>query len=489
MRRWYTKEVLAIAIAVVIAVPASKAVTIVNQTTGEVLFLDTFETAPNGVSQTAYPDTSGDYDPVAETGSSWGLYETGGTNVQVVSYMGDGTHDPAANPQGTNYLRIVRHQAGMAEARAIFPLQSDNGDLIHAEFMVWLPEAVNNYGLHLRLDGAAGASRVNVGMWANSSSGGAVVAYDATLASPAWVDTTLVWLKNTWQKWEIDYEVGGTNFVLTIDGVEKTLPRSGAAGDVATLAFRGGSSGDNVQCRIDSTGYTGVRQESFTLFSDGFESGTADSSPAYRDPDIGTYTTIGSGVKVRSGDLSASGGPSAAYSGTNYVEMTRLGGLGLNISCMFAGGAVDPTNQFLRTRFHVWWAGAGLPGQGIGNDTTQSFSQDTFLTYNLMRSDYSYDAYSGSAYVEVAPAASIPTQTWTEVEITWDPATEISTLSIDGGQAYTNELFGNVPETLDRLFIASGISTTIYWADDIEVSWVYTPPPPPPPKGTLIMVQ
>jgi hypothetical protein len=44
--------------------------------------------------------------------------------------------------------------------------------------------------------------------------------------------------------------------------------------------------------------------------------------------------------------------------------------------------------------------------------------------------------------------------------------------------------FGGIPDVLNQLFLTSGVNTTVYWVDDIEAEWVYTPPPPPPPPPT-----
>ena len=50
--------------------------------------------------------------------------------------------------------------------------------------------------------------------------------------------------------------------------------------------------------------------------------------------------------------------------------------------------------------------------------------------------------------------------------------------------------FGGIPDVLNQLFLTSGMSTTVYWVDDIAAEWVYTPPPPPPPPpgGTVFIL-
>jgi hypothetical protein len=462
----------------------AQSVTVINKTTGELLFYDDFETAL-AVSTGAYPDESGDYDPDNTATGTWTINETGPTNIQVASYLGNGLDDPAAVPQGTNYLRFVRHTAAAFEAGVVLPaVQNTPGDVIHTEAMVWIPLAVNANAFQIQLLGSGGSTdfRANILLvQATSGIGGPVNAWDAVRATPAYAATGLEWRGNTWQKWEVDYAVGSDTFEMAIDGAKRTLPRSGAAGDVRRVFFRCGASGANMQFRLDATGWDGTKQDSFTLFQDGFENGTPDSTPGTIVPDIGTYRDVGSGAIVRTGDLSAGGGPAAANSGANYLELTRLSNRGASLSCMFAGGPIEPDTQELRTRFMLWWGGAGLPGHGIGRATTGYFYPTNFLTYNLIRPDASYDAYDGSAYVKVAPSGTVPLNTWVPVEVTWDPATQLSMLRVNGGNAVTNALFGAVPEILDRLFLSSGINTTVYWVDDVEAEWVYTPPPPPPP--------
>jgi len=488
VRKWRDRSVCVVAAAVMTAAGA-QAVTVINKTTGQTLFYDDFEAA-SAVSHSAYPDAGGDFDPNNAAVGAWSVNEAGPSNIQVSAYLGNGTNDPAATPQGTNYLRVVRHLATGAEVDFFTPVvQSTAGDVIHVETMVWIPGGAGHGSFQLQFQGSGGSAdfRVNVLSALNNN----VSAWDATLGTPNWVDTTLDWLANTWQKWEVDYAVGAETFDLTIDGVRKTLNRSGVAGNFRTLAFRCGSAAANMQFRLDATGYDGSKQGSLTLFRDGFEGGTPGAAPALTHPDIGTYLNVGSGVKVRTGDLSAGGGPTAAYSGNNYVELSRLGGAGVSLSCAFAGGAFEPDTQELRARFRLWWGGAGLPGHGISRATTASFVSTNFLTYSLIRSETgavrAYDSYNGTAYVRIAPAGTIPVNAWFPVELVWHPTNQLATVSFNGGAAVTNVLFGAVPDMLNQVFFASGINTTVYWIDDIEAEWVYTPPPVPPPKGTLVL--
>ncbi len=215
-------------------------------------------------------------------------------------------------------------------------------------------------------------------------------------------------------------------------------------GNGRTVAFRCGASGANMQFRLDATGYDGSKQDTFKLFRDGFEGGTPGSAPTLTMPDIGTYTGIGSGVKVRTG--STSGGPAAAYSGANYLELSRVPSLGLNINCLFAGGPIMPNAQELHARFRLWWGGAGFMGHGIS--TNSNLSPTSFLSYNgsdaATRAYKAYN-YNTSAYVNLAPAGTVPINTWFPFELVWYPSNQLATVSINGGAPVTNLFFGQFP--------------------------------------------
>ncbi len=471
--------------AVLLSATFAQAVTVINKTTGQVLLFDDFEKAGNGISLSAYPDVSGDYDPTARIGS-WSVNETGPTNVQVTSYLGN-SPDPAAIPQGTNYLRVVRHMAAVAQVDFSMPVpQSTTGDVIHTEAMVWIPSGVNANAFQIQLIGSGGVTdyRVNVTTAAPSGNGGNVNVWDATLTIPTFVDTTLDWLVNTWQKWEFDYAVGNTNFDLTIDGVKKTLPRSGVAGDIKIVSFRCGAQAANMQFRLDSTGYDGKKQDSFTLFRDGFENSVTGAVPVIKDPDIGTYLGVGNGALVRSGSLLASNGPPGAFRGSNYLEVTRLGGLNANIGCMFAGGAIKPNAQELHASFRLWWNTAGFVSFALSDSL--SITPTNSLVFNGIRNTRTVEALTGAVYQVLAPAGTFPTNMWTLIELVWYPKTQVCTLSLNGGTPLRNSLYGPVPNVLNRLWLQTGAGTTVYWVDDVEAHWLYTPPHP---GGTLISVK
>lgn len=124
----------------------SDAVTITNVTTTQLLFSDDFESAP-GVSNAAYLDTSGDYDPVPSVGT-WFLDENDGSaefDIQVTNVASNGV-DPGPI-QGSNYLRMDRSMGeGPVRAEAEFDSQTTVGNVIRVETMFATPESPDNRG-------------------------------------------------------------------------------------------------------------------------------------------------------------------------------------------------------------------------------------------------------------------------------------------------------------------------------------------------------
>lgn len=473
--------------AAILLASGTQAVTVVNKTTGQTLFFDDFEGA-SGVSHTDFPDASGDYDPSQASVGTWTpVSESLREGIQVTDYQG-GENSPAATPQGTNYLRVVRNNNSASATATLSALQSVSGNLIHVEAMIWIPRDVTATTFQLIIRGSNDEMRANLYTVKISGSGdsSAVYAYDATLPTPKAVDSTFDWLANTWQKWEVDYAVGGETFDLSIDGVKKTFPRSGPAGDVKAVEFKGGAPGEQVRFYVDSTGYNGTQQKTFTLFRDSFENCTNGAVPSTIMPDIGTYQNVYGGTKVCSDNLSGTGGPPAAYSGSNYVELSRLTG-SISLGCAFAGGAVNPNVQELHTRFRLWWGGAGYPGHGL-RTSMGTWDSTNCLTYNMIWSDASYREYDGptESYVSITPANSFPKNMWVPVELVWYPKRLESKVSINGGLLLPNRLWGSVPSELYQMFFSSGSSNTVYWIDDVESYLLYTPPPP---QGTIIKLK
>jgi hypothetical protein len=216
----------------VILAAATACADISNVTTNTLLFAENYESAGNGVSHAAFPDTSGAYLPTGGAPGNWSFTASGaaGTSfpvedAQVTDHVGGG--DPGAY-QGSNYLRITRIPSG-AEAFCTmnFPTQSTPGDVIHWDSMIYVADDHNPLGI-------LGNGGLLFNLMANWDSGRPGVVHSYT---GAWPPTdaskaTATYATGVWQKWEIDYTTGNADLTLSIDGVSSVVPIR-ASGDLA----------------------------------------------------------------------------------------------------------------------------------------------------------------------------------------------------------------------------------------------------------------
>ena len=180
--------------------PPVHAVLIKNVDSGQVVFFDDFEGLGANVSQTAYPDTSGNYNPVAGVGG-WTINDADKQKVQVTNWL-----EPGA-VQGDNYLRLFRSSAfsDMIGTLSVPQTADDHADeTLHFEWMMYVtpPETPsNNAGFGFRDTSDAIMAHVLLRPDGTTTNGGG-----------------LTYTPNQWTKVEMDYVIGETNFLLTIDG-------------------------------------------------------------------------------------------------------------------------------------------------------------------------------------------------------------------------------------------------------------------------------
>ena len=163
---------------------------LVSNASAVIVFQDDFETAP-AVSSAAYPDPSGDYDPVAQVGS----WEITGRNleaevdqmIQVTDYETPGAHG------GSNYLRTA-FASDQAYAYGLFDGGATTMDLtistwfyaksnVFRDGRLFLYDENRTYAVFVRMgeDGTAGgiAGQVQMydgGSWVNSTIDGGYTA-------------------------------------------------------------------------------------------------------------------------------------------------------------------------------------------------------------------------------------------------------------------------------------------------------------------------
>lgn len=199
----------------VLAMSASALASVMNMSTvggPTLLFYDDFEDATS-VSHAAYPDTSAYFWPTGGTPGTWNC-SADAKQVQVTDIT-NGPNGPGTL-QGNNYLRLQRGLEADFSAGQLFTVQDKNGDHIHWEQMLYAGSAAANANpVQLLGDGTDGR-RFNI-LTSYSPAGGSVGSYTGDW--PPGAIAGLSYVANTWQKWELDYNIGDTVIKLTIDGV------------------------------------------------------------------------------------------------------------------------------------------------------------------------------------------------------------------------------------------------------------------------------
>ncbi len=170
------------------------ALTVTNVTTGNLLFSDDFEDAVVGNV------------PTATGPGNW-------TGVPVLDVVATGGVPGAF--EGVNYLSSKRTSTAVGNPQANFAAQTTPGDMIHAEFMMYLPTGTDSSIV------LVGDNTFYRGLFRPGFSGdGTVGYYDST----AYVLTELTYEPNTWQKWEVDYAIGAPTYRVTVNCASITVP-------------------------------------------------------------------------------------------------------------------------------------------------------------------------------------------------------------------------------------------------------------------------
>jgi len=197
------------------------------------LFYDNFE-GVSPVSTADHPDASGDYDPVATTGSWTNLEPSGVTRaVQVTNFGTPGAFE------GSQYLRNVRQTSTSSTATNTFATFSQQtSGTIHAEFMYYavntaaLPEKSTGMALQLTEDdspsfGDKTASDYRF-LLTNRISDHMIRHYapNAGDNDGTYTDTGVAYIPNQWQKWAFDINLDTRTYTFSIDGgtPSATLP-------------------------------------------------------------------------------------------------------------------------------------------------------------------------------------------------------------------------------------------------------------------------
>ena len=226
-------------LAVAVIQTNASAVLITNVTTATTVFSDDFE-GVSPVSTVPAPDSSGDYDPVAQIGT-WDVFEIYEEIIQVTS--SNSSPDPGPS-QGNQYLRHFRSaEFAGDDVFATLTAQSQAGQLISMKTMAQVSNDADYQRMKLRYMSGATGGTVSVYLFTDGA--GNVQTY-----APSYViqDTGLDYIPGQWQEWEMNYVSGASTYSLSIDGVTATgLPVVNTANVGSFLVSNGGeaSAGSN----------------------------------------------------------------------------------------------------------------------------------------------------------------------------------------------------------------------------------------------------
>lgn len=164
----------------------------------------------------------------------WAVDEAGGS-VRVL------TGGDAA--EGSKFLKIERDNS--YDAYAIASMQdrlTGSGWHIHAEWMMYVPMS-SSFQANIQLQDSDGAARAGLLVGANAG----LVQFLSSGGGGPWVDATPTYVHDKWQKWTMDYQVGGSTFTFSIttpggDTQSQTVA-SYAGGEVGRMFFGGNSNG------------------------------------------------------------------------------------------------------------------------------------------------------------------------------------------------------------------------------------------------------
>ena len=181
-----------------------------NMTTDVDLFFDDYE----GVDV-----TGGDDDPVVQAPSPGTWTVLNESTPKIIQVVANPTAPQAF--QGTQFLRADRpaSHGTMPNPRLSFDLQNTIGDIIHWESMVYVP-SVQETSTHLMSlyggwDGSGTSANIHLLPQANG---------DMLRFAGVRIDTGLDFALDTWQKWQIDYQIGERDFTLTLGPNSSTVP-------------------------------------------------------------------------------------------------------------------------------------------------------------------------------------------------------------------------------------------------------------------------
>ncbi|MCC7085875.1 MAG: hypothetical protein IT427_12810 [Pirellulales bacterium] len=217
-----------------------------------------------------------------------------------------------------------------------------------------------------------------------------------------------------------------------------------------------------------------------TLFHDGFENSTVGVTPGVNDPLIGTWNSSGTGPlslnDTRTG--ATAGGPSAAYSGNNYLEFGRANGDQPWLGAVFANSATLATDSvsvefqmffksqaqnFVYTLLQKSSLNAAISPRsnlmvpiGFGDNTGSGGLQLNMWYWN-----------GGSDWVDTG--LDLIDDAWNKVNLDWNHTTGKFTVSLNGGTPWEAPSIWGTADSLGALEFGTGWNTGKLYLDSTVV--------------------
>jgi len=217
-----------------------------------------------------------------------------------------------------------------------------------------------------------------------------------------------------------------------------------------------------------------MSQSDYVLFQDGFENTTPGLMPTSTDSGMGSYSISGNANQVQVLTGAASGGPSGAAVGTNYLRFDvsdYATQTPLPIMQAIFRTGFWPTNQPFHVQFYLWAPGAAgppvfsdnWPQITLGNSTAVN-NTGQFL-YSADVHSAAWEWYNGSYHVS---GINFSSNNWDFVQLDWNGTTMTGT--INNNNSATLGTWGSAMMNVDRLMFRYAVTNTLFYLDDIKVT-------------------
>jgi hypothetical protein len=203
-------------------------------------------------------------------------------------------------------------------------------------------------------------------------------------------------------------------------------------------------------------------------------------------PAAGSYTLALAGTGANStatvvtGSAGAGSVPQSAYSGDNYVALTRNVGT-VFLQSKFTRSIELGTESF--TLAYAFWGTQNAMAFGLGNDITNvtvgSAGVLAGWRYNTSAGDFtqylnaSQDDGPPTGIVDETVALDYHVNDWNTLVYTWDATSQSGTITLNGGTAAAAPRVGGVsgsqdpPTSVNRFLASPGATSTTVWMDAI----------------------